>query len=306
MTESPVIDVVIPVYKPGEEFLTVLERLLSQKVQISKIILINTEKRYFEEKYRFDSRIMVKHISKKEFDHAKTRDMGLKLSNADYVLFMTQDAIPCDDKLTQELLLGFNCDKKVAVSYARQLPKKDCKPEEVFTRNFNYPKNSRVKGQENLEELGIKLFFCSDVCAMYDREVYLSNGGFEGRAIFNEDMVYAAKVIFDGLYISYCANAKVLHSHNYTAREQFRRNFDLGVSQALHPEVFLRVKSESEGVKMVKSTAKYLLKTGKWYRLFYLIWVSAFKYMGYKKGLNYKKYSRKKILKYTMNPGFWN
>ena len=38
--------------------------------------------------------------------------------------------------------------------------------------------------------------------------------------------------------IAYEAEARVLHSHNYTNMQQLRRNFDLGVSQAEHPEVF--------------------------------------------------------------------
>ena len=34
------------------------------------------------------------------------------------------------------------------------------------------------------------------------------------------------------------ADARVIHSHEYTYRELIRRNFDQGVSQACHPEIF--------------------------------------------------------------------
>jgi rhamnosyltransferase len=71
-------------------------------------------------------------------------------------------------------------------------------------------------------------------------------------------MIYAAKVIENGYQIAYAADARVIHSHNYTGKQQFHRNFDLGVSQAEHPEVFEGISSESEGIHMVKTTIKEL------------------------------------------------
>ena len=61
-----------------------------------------------------------------------------------------------------------------------------------------------------------------------------------------------------GYAVAYAADAKVIHSHNYSCMQQFHRNFDLGVSQAEHPEVFEGIKSESEGIKLVKQTAAHL------------------------------------------------
>ena len=43
-------------------------------------------------------------------------------------------------------------------------------------------------------------------------------------------------------------DAQVVHSHNYCALQQFHRNFDLAVSQTMHPEVFGGIRSESEGI----------------------------------------------------------
>ena len=103
--------------------------------------------------------------------------------------------------------------------------------------------------------MGIKTYFCSNVCAMYRRDVFRELGGFEKHTIFNEDMIFAARAVKAGWRIAYAADARVYHSHDYTAKEQFHRNFDNGVSQAQHPEIFAGVSSESEGVKLVKKTA---------------------------------------------------
>ena len=86
------------------------------------------------------------------------------------------------------------------------------------------------------------------------------------KAIFNEDMVYAGHAVTAGYCIAYAAEAKVRHSHNYTCMQQFHRNFDLGVSQADHPEVFEVVSSEHEGAKLIKSTIRHLEKTKNGYR----------------------------------------
>ncbi|MCU6429181.1 glycosyltransferase family 2 protein, partial [Enterobacter sichuanensis] len=123
-----------------------------------------------------------------------------------------------------------------------------------YTRSFNYGDKSVVKSKEDLPVLGIKTFFCSNVCAAYRRELYAALGGFEKHTIFNEDMIMAGKMIKSGREIAYVAEAMVYHSHNYGNMMQFKRNFDLAVSQADHPQIFSMASSESEGMRMVKQT----------------------------------------------------
>ena len=42
-------DVIIPAYHPGEEFDKLLERLSTQKYPVNKIIVMNTEKKFWTE-----------------------------------------------------------------------------------------------------------------------------------------------------------------------------------------------------------------------------------------------------------------
>ena len=51
----------------------------------------------------------------------------------------------------------------------------------------------------------------------------MSAGGFEDPTIFNEDMIFAGKRILAGDKVAYVAEAKVIHSHNYTGSQQFHR-----------------------------------------------------------------------------------
>lgn len=305
------VDVIIPVYKPDRGFLTMIEKLQAQTVPVSRIILMNTEQKYLDRLLygttleREHHNITVKHLSKREFDHGRTRNQGVKLSDADVFVMMTQDAIPADDFLIERLLTGLR-GEKTAVAYARQLPGKGSSEAERYTRQFNYPEQPRVKTKEDLPELGIKTFFCSNVCAAYRRDVFDSLGGFVNRAIFNEDMLYAAKAVEAGYGIAYVSQAMVYHSHNYTYRQQFRRNFDLGVSQADHPEVFAAYPSESEGIRLVKSTVAHLKKKGMWNKIPSVIIQSGFKYMGYLMGKRYRRLPGRIVTACSSNREYWS
>lgn len=143
------------------------------------------------------------------------------------------------------------------------------------------------------------------MCAAYDREVYEKLGGFVDHAIFNEDMIYAGNLVKKGYAIAYAADAKVYHSHNYSALQQFHRNFDLGVSQAEHPEIFANVPSEGEGIRLVKKSLAYLVKTGHIWLIPQLVIQSGAKYAGYFLGKRYWKLPHRLVMACTMSPWYW-
>lgn len=299
------VDVLIPVYRPDGKLTELLKRLKTQNYPIHRVILMNTEEKHFPtELTGIWDRVEVYHLAKEEFDHGGTRDRGVRMSTADLVVCMTQDAMPADETLIEELVKPFD-DPEVWAAYARQLPNEDCREVEKYTRSFNYPEQSMVKTKEDLDRLGIKTFFCSNVCAAWRREKYLELGGFVKHTIFNEDMILAGTMIKQGGKIAYCAKAKVIHSHNYSAFQQFHRNFDLAVSQTMYPEVFGGIRSESEGVKLVKKSLSYCIKIGKPWLMIQVVTQSAGKFLGYKMGQRYRSLPMWLILRCTMSPSFW-
>ena len=299
------IDCVIPTYKPDEKLLACLKQLEKQTVKPGKIILMNTEESLLTIPLPKEmDNLEIHHIKKEEFDHGATRDEGLHFSDADVVLFLTQDAVPANEFLVENMLKPFE-EEEVAAVYGRQMADPKKSPVEAFTRKFNYPSKSRKKTEEDLPVLGIKTFFCSNVCAAYRKETYEELGGFPKKAIFNEDMIFASKLIEAHKAIYYQAEAKVWHWHDYTGMEQFHRNFDLAVSQKSYGGLFLKVKSESEGIRLVKETVKWLLEKKDYRRIVQVIWISGCKYLGYKLGYQYERLPKELILKLTMNPSYW-
>jgi rhamnosyltransferase len=306
--ENYSVDVFIPTYHSDEKLERLLTMLYRQTIKPNRVIILHTiEKEGQEQPLPAipDSDVSVIPIPKEAFDHGGTRKYGATLSNADILLFMTQDAIPADEYLIENLLKPYK-DPRVSAAYARQIANDSSDIIEEFTRNFNYPKKSYVKSKADLPKMGIKTYFCSNVCASYRNDIYKKLGGFVKKTIFNEDMIMAAGMIGAGYRIAYSAEAKVIHSHRYSYLQQFTRNFDLGVSHNQYPDVFRKIKSESEGIKLVKRTLQFLIKKKEFLLIPDLILTSGFKYLGYQMGLHYDILPESFVLHCSMNKSYWS
>ena len=289
------IDVIIPVYKPDGRFVRLLEGLAVQTVKPDNIIIMYTRKSEDDhlkpeliELAMAAGNTKVYELEKSDFDHGRTRAEAVNHSDTDVFMMMTMDAIPYDEFLIENLIKHL-LNPGIGVSYARQMPDKDSSLAERFTRGFNYPEEPMRKGKDDIDRLGIKTFFCSNVCAAYKRDVYDKLGGFIRRTVFNEDMIYAHTLVMGGYDIYYEAQARVIHTHEYSAIQQLHRNFDLAASQAMHPEVFSGLSSESEGLRYIKNAAEYFKNAGRGYLIIPFIWNCCFKYLGYLLGKNYKR-----------------
>lgn len=302
------VDVIIPTYKSDDKLNHLLFMLYRQTVVPNKVILLHTEEYPGQEQpipKIPGSYIKIVPIDKASFDHGGTRRIGASMSDADILLFMTQDAVPADEYLIENLLKPYE-DPLVAASYARQLAGKNADLLERYTRNYNYPKTSRIQSLDDIGELGIKTYFCSNVCASYKNSVYRKLGGFVDRTIFNEDMIYAFSMIDSDYRIAYSSDAKVVHSHSYSYPQHFSRNFDLGVSHKQYNKLFGSIKTEDEGVKFVKDTLSFLIDNNKYLLLPDFFLTTIFKYLGYRAGLIYDKLPMNIVKKFTMNKGYWD
>ncbi len=306
------VDVVIPVYKPDKKLQMVISRLMGQTIVPSNIFLIHTRsseddwhtEQLLQEVQTEYSVVQVVSIAQEEFDHGGTRDMAMHLCKSQYVLMMTQDAMPKNGKLIETLRNAQG--EKISVVFARQEPAKDCRIIERYTRTFNYPAESHSAMEKAAQtNNGIKSIFCSDVCAMYDRIAYEEVGGFPGKVIFNEDEIFAAKSLKAGYDIRYEAQAVVIHSHNYNGVQYFKRYFDLGVSQADFSYIFNEYHAEDEGIRLVKQTFRYLMKRKSYFDIPVLFYHSGMKLIGMKLGKMYRKLPDKIIMKCTSNKAYW-
>lgn len=256
------ISLVIPTLNAGEEIGDLLKRLLAQTVVPNEILVVDSASTdntaSIAKEY---PGVRVLSIERKDFNHGLTRDMALREATGDIVCFMTQDAVPANDKFVENLIAPILSDGEIAISSGRQLPKTDARRFEQLVRVFNYTDVSYVRSKADVSKLGIKTYFATDVCAAYRRSQYLELGGF-GKTNMSEDMLMAAKAINAGYKVAYAADAEVYHSHNLTLKEQYRRNYAIGVFLETNKDVVKCESEVGEGSKLVKAVSKSLISEG--------------------------------------------
>lgn len=260
------IAVIIPTLNPGGQITVLLDKLIGQSLSPAEIIVVDSQSddgtpalvsQYIANHTGQNIRFIG--IERKDFDHGATRDMALRESNGDFVLFLTQDAMPANEHYIENLMKPFS-DEKVALVTGRQIARPDARPAERLVREFNYPEQSHIRDASDIERLGIKAFFASDVCAAYRRSAYLAVGGFEHPIDTNEDMLIAAAFLHAGYKIAYEASAEVVHSHNFILKQQYKRNYLMGKEIQKHAALLGGAKVAGEGMALVKYVIQGLAK----------------------------------------------
>ena len=287
------IEIVIPVFRPDGRLKMSIERLLRQSVMPDRILLEvlyeNPIDREIPEIY-IDKRIEVRYTPKEEYDRAGSRDAILRELNSDIVIFMVQTAIPQNRYLVEKLTESF---------------KEECSPIECCVRQFNYPPKGMTKSLEDTGKLGIRTFFNSNVCAAYRRSAYLETEGFGKRMIAGEDMLAARRLLEKGWQAVYAPEAEVIYYRNDDLHGLWKRNFDIGVAHAEHPEMIENTKPGKEGVRLVRVTSALLRQNHMEEYLGEVLTRSIVRYLAYQLGRNYERLPEGVVRKCSANKEYW-
>lgn len=239
------------------------------------------------------------------FNHGGTRHYAAcQRPDAEYFVFMTHDAIPANKDAISEILRSFE-NPNIALSYGRQLPRLKAGPIERHARLFNYGDVPYIRSFEDRALVGVKTIFCSNSFCAYRASAYHLVGGFGKNVYFAEDQLLAAALLKSGFQISYCPQAQVYHSHEYSMREEFERYFDIGVfhsrNQWLEQEFG---KAEGEGFRFISSELRYLVSNAP-NQLIPSILRTALKYLGYRLGRLEALMPNKLKEKLAMQKSYW-
>ena len=222
------IDVICPLYKAEKYVENLHKSLLMQKnIELKNIRYIVTKSNDNTVKILKDMQAMYREIEQKDFSHSLTREEELRRSDADIVVFITQDIIIKNDLWLYNLVIPIingECD----ASYSRQIAKDNSI--EKYTRELNYPKESKIFTKKDVKELGIKAFFSSDASSAIRRDVFLKLNGYDNKKIpTSEDMYITYKLIMNGYKVKYCADSVIYHSHDYGVKENYKKYYDIGM-----------------------------------------------------------------------------
>lgn len=171
-------------------------------------------------------------ISTSEYSHGGTRQWAAEYSDADYMVYLSQDAIPANENWLAEMIKPFEYNPKVVGVVAKQIPRSYCFPamkydiQAVFNEQgvedaitFWHGRDSIFVGKYTKES------FYSDVCSAAPRDFLVNEIGYRP-VKYSEDYEYGKDIIDAGFIKAYTSKAAVVHSNDVRLSEYKNRIFD--------------------------------------------------------------------------------
>jgi len=253
----------IPTLNAGAYIGPLVQAVMSQTLRPSRLQVVDSSSDDGSVERWLDAGFDVEVISREEFDHGRTRNLAARLlGDVDVFAFLTQDALPAGPDWLQKLVHPIA--NGAAAAFSRQVPRVGAGRIESYARAFNYPISSRQWSLADAARLGVKAYFFSNVASAVTRSALESVGGFDEGIILNEDMMLARRLLENGNAIAYAADSVVVHSHSYTLREQFARNFDIGVFFAQRGHDLPLTRTSEEGLRYLRGLIRHLMRSGSW------------------------------------------
>lgn len=276
------IDIICPLYNAENDIENLHKSIIKQKnIEINNIKYVLTEGKDNTEQKLKKLNLRYKKIKKEDFSHSLTREIEAFESKSDIIVFITQDVkIVRNDwlyNLTKDIING-----QVDACYSRQLCNNNTI--EKYTRECNYPEESKIVSKEDIQKLGLKTFFFSDASSAIKRETFIKLNGYDHKKLaISEDMYIAYKLITNGYKIKYCADSEVIHSHNFTLKQYYNRYKETG--KFFKENSYLNnYKVNQAGGNMAKYILKRAIQDKNWSVLFKYIPNMATRFIGMKVG----------------------
>ena len=182
--------------------------------------------------------VRIESISPADFNHGETRNLGAALAaQSDFVVYLSQDAEPRDPTWLANLVRPLREDATVAGAFSRHIPRPTSSPALVrqltsvwstgrqHRRVKRMPEDPRVYERDKLHYV-----YFSNTSSAIRRAVWEAIPF--RRTSFAEDAQWADAVLRAGYALAFEPSSVVVHSHDYSAVEQFRQNVDHVVGMA--------------------------------------------------------------------------
>ncbi len=206
--------------------------------------------------------LRLERISPEAFHHSRTRNMGASMARGRYVVYLTADATPVDERWLGSLLDGLD-EPEIAGCYGRQLPRRWAYPMERFFLSQLYPSEPRRQRIEG-GAVDLDTTWFSNVNSVLKREIW-ERIPFDETVVMTEDQVWSRRVLEAGYTLLYHPEAAVYHCHNYSLVKAFRRFFDSGMtSQASYMPSEQGAMSGlgARGLRYLNDEMRFLLANG--------------------------------------------
>lgn len=159
-------------------------------------------------------------IRPEQYNPSRVMNHGMSLARTDYGIFLNADATPQGDHWLEPLIAPLQ-DPQTAAVFGRQLPRPGCRA--VYAHDYERCFGSRR------ESVCWQHFF-SMVSSGLRKDIWARRGFLETFQ-YSEDDEYTRWCRAQGYRVVYCPESVVLHSHNYSPAQAYRRSF--GEARAL-------------------------------------------------------------------------
>lgn len=231
--------VFIPVYNGENDHLEeTLTALYQQETDFSWDVIITDSRssdnsvaiiERFAEQY---GNLQLVKLPKKEYSHGGTRQKAAEWAKGDIVVYLTQDAVPANNKWLAEMVAPFALNEKIVAVLGRQEPRRTCFPAMKYDINAVFHDQGVNDGitlwtRDNPEQKGhyTEASFYSDVCSAAPREFLLHEIGYRN-VPYSEDYEYGKDIVDAGYIKAYNGKAVVEHSNDVLLSEYKKRIFD--------------------------------------------------------------------------------
>ncbi len=228
----PRVSIAIPTLNGGELFTDLLHQLARQATDFRfEIVVIDSGSTDGTDEVARAAGARILRIPPGEFNHGRTRNKAIESCKGEFIVLMTQDAVPADGFLLSSLLLPFE-DASVAGVFARQSPRPNA--DLLTKRNLSdwvtgrtEPAIKAIASPEQYEALPPfeRYLLCTfdNVCSALRRSVW-SEHKFAALN-FGEDIEWSKRVLEAGWKIAYEPRAHVIHSHDRSIAYEYKRTY---------------------------------------------------------------------------------
>lgn len=159
-------------------------------------------------------------ITPQAYNPSRVMNQGMQMARSPYAIFLNADATPQGSNWLAPLATAL-FDPQIAAVFGRQIPRPDCQA--VYAHDYercfgSEPEAARWDHFFSMASSGIR----KDIWALR---------GFLEKMQYSEDDEYTRWCRAQGYRVVYRPESIVMHSHNYTAAQVYRRSF--GEGQAL-------------------------------------------------------------------------
>jgi O-antigen biosynthesis protein len=232
LSSRRLVSVVVPTCNGGELLHACIDAVQSQHTEFDfEIIIIDSSSNDGSvERFRDNHNIVVSTISRLDFGHGKTRNLGAALARGEFVAYLTQDAVPANNFWLQNLVSPMIDDYEVAG---------------VFGAHLGHDFHSSLTNLDLIEHFYVWLLACHSSPVSIsglsgnDRPInsherfYSDNNSCLRKStwekipypdvVYGEDQLWSELILRAGWKKAYAPMSIVFHSHEHGFREALLR-----------------------------------------------------------------------------------